>query len=72
MSIQDAMKFIEEVGKDKKLREKIRGLEGSADLEEVIRIGIDEGFNFSIEELRVAFAKDCEIRRKYYSSKASK
>jgi predicted ribosomally synthesized peptide with nif11-like leader len=72
MSIQDAMKFIQRVGNDEKLKDKIRGLGDSDDLEDIKRIGVEEGFNFSIEELRIAFAKDWAIRRNFYSSKASK
>ena len=72
MSTQDAMKFIQEVGKDEKLKDKIRGLGDSADLEGLKRIGVEEGFNFSIEEFRIAFAKDWEIRKRFYSSKVLK
>ena len=72
MSTQDAMKFIQEVGKDEKLKDKIRGLGDSADLEGLKSIGVEEGFNFSIEEFRIAFAKDWEMRKRFYSSKVLK
>lgn len=72
MSVQNAINFIQKVEKDKKLKGKIRRLGSSADLVMVVKVGVEAGLEFSVEELQIAFAKDWEARRFFYKSKAFK
>lgn len=72
MSVKDALDFIQHVEKDGKLKDKIRKLGEYADLEEITKIGGEEGFGFTVEELRIAFARDWDVRRRFYSLKNDK
>lgn len=68
MTTQNAMDFIQKVEKDERLRDKIKMLGSTADLDAIVNLGLEAGFTFSIEDLRVAFAKDWKARRVFYKS----
>ncbi|MFQ5742653.1 MAG: Nif11-like leader peptide family natural product precursor [Acidobacteriota bacterium] len=67
MSVHDALRFIQQVGDDELLKEKLRALGPDVDLEEIVEAGAEAGFEFTAEELRTAFVKDWSMRRFYYS-----
>lgn len=67
MTVQNAMDFISQVGRDKHLRQMIQKNPYRLDLEDTVRIGADHGFEFNVSELRQAFAKDWLLRRRFFS-----
>ncbi len=71
MSLKHAMKFIQGVQEDPVLRAGITALDFDADLEEIVTIGREAGFLFTVEELRKAFTLDWALRRSYFSSRPS-
>jgi len=66
MSLQNALSFIQKVGEEKSLQDKIRAVGKGVDLDEIMRIGLEEGFAFTVDELKSAFGKDWLMRRLYY------
>ena len=69
MTIQNALHFLNQIHKDHLLKELIKKNIDSLDLEEVVRIGAQYGYEFKVEDLRDAFIKDWSLRRHYYSHK---
>ena len=70
MSVQDALRFIQEIGENDTLKDKIRGGKHTMALEDVVAIGRQAGFEFTSQELRTAFARDWAVRRLFYSAQA--
>jgi predicted ribosomally synthesized peptide with nif11-like leader len=66
MSVKMALEFIQQVRKDQALRQQLDALRYAADLQAVVRIGADAGFEFSDEELRTAFKHDWGMRWMFY------
>ena len=71
MSVQNALHFIQKVGQNQTLKEKIRAMGADADLEDIVKIGAETGLDFSVEELRAAFARDWSMRRYFYCGDAA-
>lgn len=68
MSIQIALDFIQHLRNSDEGRTAIRTTTFDASLENVVLIGHQSGFEFSIEDLRRAFKADWAMRARYYSS----
>jgi predicted ribosomally synthesized peptide with nif11-like leader len=62
MSIQEAWRFIQAVRKDEELRAAVSGLVDEPDLDELVRLGAERGFSFTVEELREAHQRDWAAR----------
>ena len=69
MALQDALRFIQEVGRDTGLQTRVRQAR-LRDFEDVVRIAVDAGFELTADELREAFSKDWAMRRRFYSAVA--
>ena len=67
MSIHDAMAFIQKVAEERTLQQKIQALDDEGCLADIVKIGIEAGFEFSEEELRTAFANDWDARYTFYT-----
>ena len=72
MSVQNALKFIQASGNNPLLRKQLQSLGYQAELEDIIRMGAQEGLQFTAEEFRTAFTKDWEMRRYYFSGEKIK
>jgi len=68
MSESEALRFIEHVARDLVLQSNLRAIHPQGDLEEVVRVGGDAGFEFDADELRAAFLNDWKIRRRFYAA----
>jgi predicted ribosomally synthesized peptide with nif11-like leader len=66
MSVQAALQFIQTVRQDENLQAKIRRLEPPVSTEELIQVGRDAGFDFSEEELQMAYKHDWVMRSLRY------
>lgn len=53
MSKEDVKKFIERVGDDPELTEKVKS--AGTDVDEVIRLGKENGFDFTAEDMKAAY-----------------
>jgi predicted ribosomally synthesized peptide with nif11-like leader len=69
MSMQAALKFIRHSRQDETLRAKIQALPVETDLENLTQIGVQDGFEFTVEELQTAFKYDWSLRWFHYKSK---
>lgn len=69
MSVQAALRFIQQVGKDEALKDRIRALGREADLDDLARIGAEAGHDFTAEELQAAFKRDWDARWAFYGTK---
>lgn len=68
MSLQEALSFIEAVGKSDDLRVRLRSLGPDPAPRRVVALGREAGFEFNEAELRDAFARDWAMRRAFYSA----
>ena len=66
MSVRAALQFITQVRTDQALKEKISALGLVPDLADIVPIGAEAGFNFTVEELRRAHNHDWAMRWVYY------
>jgi predicted ribosomally synthesized peptide with nif11-like leader len=66
MSVQAALQFISQVRGDLSLQDKINALGPIPDLADILPIGAEAGFNFTVEELRRAHNHDWAMRWVYY------
>lgn len=71
MSERDALRFIEKVNGDLELQGKLRALESPDDLQRVVQLAGEAGFEFDVEELRRAFLTDWRMRRRFYAAVSS-
>lgn len=69
MSVQQALRFIEAVGNDDALADRLRALGPDPDPDRVVTLGRRAGYEFTPEELRAAFARDWAMRRAFYSGR---
>jgi predicted ribosomally synthesized peptide with nif11-like leader len=69
MSVQAALRFIEKVGNDEALKDRIRALGSDADLEAIARIGAEAGHDFTADELQAAFKRDWATRWAFYGTR---
>ena len=68
MSEREALRFIEKVNGDLELQGKLRALEPTDDLQRVVHLAGESGFDFDVEELRRAFLTDWRMRRRFYAA----
>ena len=68
MSEREALRFIERVGADLELQTRIRMLEPRGDLEAVVGLAVQAGFDFDVGDLRAAFVTDWRLRRRFYTA----
>jgi predicted ribosomally synthesized peptide with nif11-like leader len=68
MSIQTALRFVQKVREDEGLRSRFQVLGQEADLESLVQIGAEAGFEFTAHELQAAFKHDWAMRWVHYSS----
>ena len=68
MSERDALRFIERVNGDLELQGKLRALESTDQLQRVVELAGECGFDFDVEELRRAFLTDWRMRRRFYAA----
>jgi predicted ribosomally synthesized peptide with nif11-like leader len=67
MSVQSALLFIQRVTEDEPVREAVAGLGQDPELLDLVAIGRRLGLEFSVEDLREAFARDWAMRRAHFS-----
>lgn len=67
MSLKHTLKFIRDVRADESLRTQLRALGNVGDLENIIHIGAQAGYDFTGEDLRTAFKQDWTMRWLHYS-----
>lgn len=72
MSIQNALQFFQKVEADPSLRSLIDKVKEDLDLDDLVRIGAENGCEFTVEELRTAFARDWGMRLSYYGAPADR
>ncbi len=72
MSVQNALYFIQKVGEDDRLKEKIRVMGSNVGLQDMVKMGAEMGLGFSVNELRIAFSKDWAMRYFFYAERNSK
>lgn len=72
MSVKAAMCFIQTVESDDGLKDAIRAMGHDVSLEQIVELAAQQGLEFSVEDLRAAFAKDWEARWAYYSARSSR
>lgn len=66
MSVKTALNFIQRVRQDSVVRGRLEALRNVSDLQEVVRIGADAGFEFTAQDLRAAFKHDWGMRWMFY------
>ena len=66
MSMRAALQFIRQVRTDQALKDRIKDLGMIPDLGDILPIGAEAGFNFTVEELRRAHNHDWAMRWVYY------
>ena len=66
MSVREVMFFMQRVAEEKGLQRKIRALGDGASLEDIIKIGMEAGFEFSEDELQTAFTQDWAARYTWF------
>jgi predicted ribosomally synthesized peptide with nif11-like leader len=66
MSVRAALQFIRQVRTDLALKDKINALGPIPDLADILPIGAEAGFKFTVEELRRAHNHDWAMRWAYY------
>lgn len=70
LALRDALEFIYLAAGDDDVRAGIAALESSSDLEAVVALAGNHALDFTVEELRKAFALDWSMRRMHYSAAA--
>lgn len=70
MALRDAFEFIYLAAGDDDVRAGIAALESPGDLEAVVALAGNYGLDFTVEELRRAFALDWSMRRMHYAAAA--
>ncbi len=68
MSLQAAVLFIQSAKQDTPLKDRIQSLDKEADLEDLVQIGAEVGFDFTIEELQAAYKHDWAMRWFHHQS----
>ena len=68
MSERDAVRFIERVSGDLELQSRLRDIDPRDDLDQVVEIAVDVGFEFDVAQLRAAFLTDWKMRRRFYTA----
>lgn len=63
LSELQALKFIDRIGRDDSLRQRLAELGPNAKLKKVVSLAGENGFVFTEEQLRLAFAKEWKIRK---------
>ena len=69
MSVQEALRFIEALGADLRLREQLRGAGRAVELDGVAALAADAGFDVTADDLQQAFVHDWRMRRRFYSAR---
>ncbi len=69
--MQIAYQFIHKVRQDRCLQNQVRERNHEIGLEELVRLGSEEGFAFTAEELRLAHKHDWAMRWIRYDPKAT-
>lgn len=70
MSIQAALSFIQSVREqDTALRRRVQALGREADLESLVQIGAEAGFDFTAEELQAAYKHHWAMRWFHHQSR---
>ncbi len=64
---QTALKFILEARKNEGIKTKIKEIMESASLNDLVKIGQEQGFSFTTEDLKEAFKHDWNIRWHRYN-----
>ncbi len=68
MSVAGALQFIRRVREDQALRNRIQALESTTE-EALVQVGAAAGWDFTAEELQVAFKHDWRMRWLHYSAR---
>lgn len=71
MSTKSALLFIQHVGRDESVKDKIRAHGYEADLETLVKIGLQAGYSFTAKELLAAYRLDWNARWILHSSRSS-
>jgi len=66
MSVQAALQFIQAVRQDESLKNQLRMLIHEVNLENLVSIGIEAGFEYTPEELSIAYRHDWTMRSLRY------
>ncbi|HEV8150129.1 MAG TPA: Nif11-like leader peptide family natural product precursor [Gemmatimonadales bacterium] len=67
MSVQNALRFIAAIRETSRLVERVQALGPGATIDRLVRIGAQEGYQFTAAELREAYQYDWSMRRARYS-----
>ncbi|WP_309387787.1 Nif11-like leader peptide family natural product precursor [Cerasicoccus frondis] len=71
MSISSATEFMRSIRQDDALRAKVAVIVETASLDDIVAIGEGAGFNFTAEDLRVAYSHDWEMRMMRHRGRTS-
>ncbi|MFB2919725.1 MULTISPECIES: Nif11-like leader peptide family natural product precursor [Aerosakkonema] len=66
MSVQAALEFIQAVRQDENLKYKIRMLMPEVNIENLVQVGMEAGFEYTPEELNIAYRHDWTMRSLRY------
>ncbi|MEI6102812.1 MAG: Nif11-like leader peptide family natural product precursor [Methanothrix sp.] len=72
MSTKSALLFIQHVGRDESIKDKIRAHGLESNLETLVSIGLEAGYSFTAKELMVAYRLDWNARWIFNSSRSSR
>jgi predicted ribosomally synthesized peptide with nif11-like leader len=70
VSVQSALRFIQQVRRDAALKSQVESLGPASELEPLLQIGRQAGFAFTDAELRQAFKHDWSMRWLHYGGPA--
>lgn len=68
MSLKEALRFVEALGSEARLREALRRAGRGVEIPEIVALACDAGFDFDADQLQEAFTRDWRIRRTFYSA----
>ena len=66
MSVKLALKFIQATREDEGLRDQLKMLGQVVDLKQLVQLGAQAGYDFTLQEMQSAFKHDWGMRWMYY------